>query len=291
MEQTLTGVLLSVLAVVFWGVGNTVARVGLQSIKAASGTVLSVAVSLIVALVITLAFEFEALVSVSLAAVGWSVLVGIFHFALGRVFLYQGMKYIGAARGTSISSSSPLFAIILAIMFLKETPTILIIIGTVLIVGGLFVLLSERGETRITTKNRMIGYGFGLATALCWGAVAVLVRFASQFAPPFVVLTISLLSGMLLLLAATGKGLQIGTNKKAINLMLLAGLLNGIGVIGYYSALAIAPVVLVAPLVAASPLVTALCVHLFLQRLERITLQVVSGCFLVVIGGALVAIF
>lgn len=292
MEDTAIGVLLVILAAIFWGTGNTVARVGLQSVKATSATILSLATGLIVALIIVLVFEFEALVSVSLVAIGWFALIGIFHFALGRLFLYQSMRYIGAARGTSITHSYPLFALILAVMFLEETSTIPVIIGTVSIVGGVYFLLSESSETRVTKKNRILGYCFGLGTALCWGAASILIKYASQFSPPFVILSFALLSGMLVLSAATGKGFEIGlkTNRKAISLLLIAGVLNGIGLASFYSALAMAPVVVVSPLAATSPLITILCVHLFLQRLERITPQVLIACFLVVTGGVLVAI-
>ena len=131
MEDTVTGVLLVILAALFWGAGNVFARVGLQNIKVVSGTILSLAASLIVALIMVFVFEFEALVSVSLFAVGWFALIGLVHFVFGRVFLYQSMRYIGAARGTSISHSAPLFALILAITFLRETPTIPVVIGTI----------------------------------------------------------------------------------------------------------------------------------------------------------------
>ncbi len=293
MEDTTIGIILVILAAIFWGIGNTIARVGLQSIKATSATILSLATSLIVALIITLILEPEALVSVSLVAIGWFALIGLFHFALSRFFLYQSMSYVGAARGTSVSHSSPLFALILAVMFLKETLTIPIVIGTVSIVGGIYLLLSESSETNVIKKSRISGYSFGLATALCWGAVSVLVRYASQFGSPFVILSFALLSGILILSAATGKGFEIGikTNRKAISLLLVAGLLNGIGLASFYSALVMAPVVIVAPLAATSPLITILCVHLFLQRLERITFHVLIGCVLVVIGGILVAIY
>ncbi len=294
MEDTTIGVLLVILAAILWGVGNTIARVGLQSIKAASGAILSLTAGLVVALLTALAFEFEALVSVSLVAIGWFAFLGILHFALGRFLFFQTIRYIGAGRGTSITSASPVFALILAFIFLRETLTIPVIIGTLSIVGGLYVIFSESNDTRVIKKSRILGYLFGLLTALVWGAVAVVIKYqVSQIAPPFVVLTFALLFGILALSAATGKDFEIGikTNKKAINLLLLSGFLTGIALVCLYSALAMAPVVVIQPIVATNPLITVLCVHLFLQRLERVTLQLVIGCFLVVTGGVLVAIY
>ncbi|MFC2013760.1 DMT family transporter [Chloroflexota bacterium] len=293
MDDTAIGVLLAVLAAILWGVGNTIARVGLQSIKATSASILSLSAGLVVVWITALVFEFDTLVSVSLVAIGWFALTGVLHLALGRFLLYQTMRYIGAARGTSVAHSYPIFALIFAIILLKETPTIPVVIGTVSIVGGIYLLLTESSETSAIKKSRMLGYSVGLVAALLWGAVSILIKHVSQFGPSFVVLSFALLFGTLALSAATGKSFQIGVkaNKKAIYLLLLSGFLNGIGLIGFYSALAKAPVVVVSPLVATSPLFTVLCVHLFLQRLERITIHVLLGCLLVVAGGVLVAIY
>ncbi len=293
MEDSSIVILLVILAPLFWGIGNTFARVGLQSVKATSATILSLMTGLVVALILALVFEFEDLVSVSLVAVGWFALVGVLHFALGRFLFYQTMRYIGAARGTSVSQSYPLFALIFAVIFLGETPTIPVVTGTLLIVGGLYVLLSERSGTQITKKNRVLGYCSGLATALLWGVAVVLIKHSSQFGSPFVILSFALLSGVLVLSAATGRGFEIGikTNRRAIGSLLIAGFLNSIGLASFYAALTMAPVVVVSPISATSPLFTILGVHLFLQRLERVTLPVLIGCFLVIAGGVLVAIY
>ncbi len=292
LNEIATGVILAIAAAIFWGISNTMARVGLQSIKAISGAILTMVASLAVSLLVAFTFDLGALFSVSLIALGWFALTGVLHFTLGRFFFYQGMRYIGAARGTAVANSNPLFAITFAVVFLRETLTVHVIVGTLLIVGGLFLLLTESSEVSVAKKSRMLGYGFGLATALCWGAVTIVVRYqASQFAPPIVVVTFALLFGIITLLPATGGSFEIKakTNRKSINWLLLAGVMQAIGLVSFYSALAKAPVMIVAPLTSTSPLFTVLCVHLFLRRLERITLHLVIGAFMVVAGSALVA--
>ncbi len=293
MEEAVLGVILAILAAIIFGIGNTIARVSLQSIKTTSGTILSLLASLVVALIIAFSFEFKALISVSLIAIGLFALTGIFHFTLGRAFLYQSMRYIGAARGTSITQVYPLFALVFAVVYLKETLTMPLVVGTLLIIGGAYLLLIEGSKTNIIKKKRILGYCFGLASAVCWGATTVLIKYSSQFGPPFVVLSFALISGIMVLSVVTGRHFEIGlkTNRKAISLMLLAGFLNGIALVCFYNAVAMAPVVVVAPLAATAPLFTLLCVHLFIKRLERITFQVIIACFLVVVGGVLVAIY
>lgn len=293
MEDITIGISLAIFTAFIWGASNILARLGLQSIKATSSAILSLAMSTIVAWIIAIISDYDALVSVSLVDIGWFALIGVTHFALGRLSQYQAFRHLGAARGASVTSAFPLFSLIFALAFLKETLTIPTMIGTLCIIGGVFVLLSENTDTIVTRKNRMLGYFFGLATALFWGGSAVLIRHSLQFAPPFVVLSFALLSGTVTLSAATGKGFEIGvkTNKKAIGLLLSAGFLNGIALASFYSALALAPVVVVSPLGAISPLVTILFVHLFLRRLERITIQILIAGLLIVLGGVLVSIY
>lgn len=293
MAGTVLGIPLVIFAVISWGIANAIARVGVKSVKVTSATILSLIASLLVALIIALVFEFEALVSVSWVAIGWFALTGLLHFACGRLCLYQSMRYIGAARGTSLANSYPIFVLIFAVMFLEETATLPVIIGTISIVGGVYLLLSEGTKVRAMQRNSILGYGYSLATALFWGAATVTIKHASQFGSPFVVLSFALFFGTVLLLAATGRNFEIAfkTERKAVNLLLFSGFINGVGLASFYFALAITPVVIVSPLSATSPLVTVLFVHLFLQRLERVTSQVLIGCFLVVAGGAVVAIF
>lgn len=293
MEDITIGISLAIFTAFMWGASNILARVGLQSIKATSSAILSLAMSAIVAWIIALISDYEALMSVSLVGIGWFSLVGIIHFALGRLSQYQSFRYLGAARGASVTSAFPLFSIIFALVFLKEAMTIPTVIGTLCITGGIFVLLNESTDTIVTRKNRILGYAFGLATALFWGGSAVLISYSLQFAPPIVVLSFALLSGTVALSAATGKGFEIGvrTNKKAIGFLLSAGFLNGIALASFYSALALAPVVVVSPLGATSPLVTILLVHLFLKRLEHITTQILIAGLLIVLGGVLVSIY
>lgn len=81
MDNTAMGAMLAIGAALFWGVGNTIARVGLQSIKATSAVILSLVASLTVALIVALLFEFK-----SLVAVGWFAIIGVLQFALGRLF-------------------------------------------------------------------------------------------------------------------------------------------------------------------------------------------------------------
>ena len=75
-----------------------------------------------------------------------------------------------------------------------------------------------------------------------------------------------------------------------IAICVLAGICTGLAVASLFQALSRAPVTVVSPIAASSPLFALLLAHLFLQRLESISLMLVLGTFLSVGGVVLVVL-
>jgi len=65
---------------------------------------------------------------------------------------------------------------------------------------------------------------------------------------------------------------------------LLAGLSNSVFLLSYYAALSLAPVSLVVPILQLSPLIVMALSYAFLDKLERVTLGLVAGAVVVVLG-------
>lgn len=137
------GAFLALLAGTNWGLNTVLARVGLPSLGPMAGTLISLLSSLALAVVVTLAWQAQELMAVSKAALFWFALVGLMNYVLGRFFLYQGIERIGASRSSPIVGSSPLFAMVLAVIFLGESPTPAIIAGALTVVAGLYLITSE----------------------------------------------------------------------------------------------------------------------------------------------------
>jgi len=78
--------------------------------------------------------------------------------------------------------------------------------------------------------------------------------------------------------------------RKAFLLMALAGLAASAGVTFNFLALSRAPVVIVAPVSSITPLVSLALAHIFLQRLERVTMRIWLGAALVVAGVVTIAV-
>ena len=140
----------------------------------------------------------------------------------------------------------------------------------------------------------MLGYAASIGAAACYGSVALVGRkIVGEYAPPLVATAFSMSMGTLMVAAMFSKDLSsdIATApRRAWVMVAMAGFTSAWGVSFWFMALGEAPVVLVAPLVGVSPLVSILLTHIFLQRLEKVTIQTVLGAMLVLSGVALVTL-
>ena len=141
----------------------------------------------------------------------------------------------------------------------------------------------------------LLGYGASLLAAIAYGSVAVVGRkIVTDFAPPLVATSFSMIFGTMILFALFHRqfasDIAAKTPKRAWLFVALAGGSATWGVTFWFLALKEAPVVLVAPLAGTYPLMAAVLASIFLRRLERVTWQTFAGAALVV-GGAILITF
>jgi len=137
-------IIFAITASLLWGTSFVFARWGLQHIKPATATLISLLSSLVLIGSLSLIIELDAVMSLSLAALLWFGLIGALNFGIGRQFSFLGVKYIGVTRSTPITASAPFFAMILAIVFTGEVVNIPIVAGTLCIVGGISLLVTGK---------------------------------------------------------------------------------------------------------------------------------------------------
>ena len=138
------GVLLAITAGFCWGTAAIFTRLGLQRIKPSVGVLISIIASLLLIGLASLIVDFQAMISVSVTALLWFGLIGFLNYVLGRQFNYLSIKYVGVTRATPIFASSPLFAMTFAVLFTGESINVPIVIGTLSIVAGLYLLITSK---------------------------------------------------------------------------------------------------------------------------------------------------
>ena len=138
------GVLLGLSAALGFGSSAIFARLGLQHMRATTGTLVSLTVGTIITMVIAFAFHAREIFALSGVAFLWFLLSGVINFPLGRLLNFTAVSLVGVSRATPIIGSSPLFAAAFAITVGGETINIPIFLGTISIIGGLGLILSQR---------------------------------------------------------------------------------------------------------------------------------------------------
>ena len=304
MSNPILGVFFAALATTAWAAGAVFARIGMQHVGSTTGTFISLLAGFLTISAVALGIDWRALLAVSQSTILWFLLLGLIQFPGGRFLNYTGIRLAGVARVTTISGTSPLFAALLAILFLQEQVTPWILLGTLAVAVGLALVMSARralGDAAGTTnptqtpqirRNRprgsvLLGLLCATGAAAAYGAGHTVARHVvTSAASAPVTASYTLFFGMLMLFAISARHLRRDWKapRSALIMMALAGVCSSLGIFFMYTALSRAPVTLASPIVAAYPLMAMMLTHIFLQRLERVTARMVLGAVLVAIG-------
>ena len=203
--------------------------------------------------------------------------------------LYLGVDRIGVARSSAIASSTPLFAVTLAILFLGERPSAMVLVGVAaIVVGG--VLLSARSGEGGWRRRDMV---WPLLAALGFGIRDIISRYG--FAEPVHPLlaaaaaTVSSLTVMMGCALAQRRRLRLAL--AGLGFLAVAGFAEGIAYLTMWQALAVASVSLVSPLVNSHSIFALGLAAIFLRDLEKVAWRIVAAVILIVAGAAAVVRF
>jgi DME family drug/metabolite transporter len=218
------------------------------------------------------------------------VVVGIFVPGVARFFIFKGMERLGATISSCLTNSGPLFAILIAILFLGEHPTVTNVIGAVSIVGGI-IALSWKGSAK-TWRTRDLA--FPLTAAVLFAARDNLVRFAVvQIPSPVVGAAIAAatsfftMSVMYLVFAEKKPVPQFA--KRGLSFFVISGFMNFLSYVFSYTALSLERVSIISPLVNASSLFVLPLSMLVLKDVERLTPRKIGATALVILGVFLIS--
>lgn len=171
-----TGIALAVLATLIWSGNFVIARGVNQQIPPVSLAFYrwSLATLLIAPLAIKKFKEEKDIVLKNWKYIFWVALTGITLF---NTFVYVAGHYTSAINMALIgTTSSPIFATIMAVIFLKERLNTFRIIGILLCVAGIVLLLSKGSWENLASFRFSVGDLWVLAGALSFAIYNILVR-------------------------------------------------------------------------------------------------------------------
>ncbi len=283
------------------------ARVGLADVPSGVGNFLSLIVGWVLIAGATVALYPQELFGVSLAVFGWLVLIGMVNFPLGRYMNFIAMRQLGVLKANPILAMAPIVSAFEGVVFLNERINPALGAGTLLAVSGVIVVVygevtarggatpAPPGAKGFAGRNpRFAGYLAAACAAVAYGTVPALGRVAvTELTVPLVSATYTMLVGFVVMGLFSAHALPSTVRSapaRSLAFVAAGGLAMSTGVAFLYVALSRAPVVIVSPVFALNTFVALILAHLFLQRLERITLPLVAGTVLVVGGVAAVIV-
>lgn len=274
--------LVALLAAISYGLSFIIARRGLPHSTPITVTVVSLAVQSVT--LWTAAFV-GGLPQVVPLAVLLFIIAGILQAAI-RLFTYTGVDKIGASRSGPLRATHPLWSLILAVLFLREEPSIRVLTGTSLVVVGIFFLSWQPGERAV--DHRWWHVLFPLGAAFLAGIVYPIRRYALLLSnhPLFfgAVVGIVGLICLLIYLGLPATTQRVVWSRKSLVPFLGAGVFESMGLLLVLFALSFGRVVVVAPLVATLPLWVLAGTVIFLRDLERLNSRTVIGAVCVAAG-------
>ncbi|MEJ2292465.1 MAG: EamA family transporter [Deinococcales bacterium] len=305
----MTGVLWAAVAGVAYGVFQAVNRGTLVAMGVLESTFIQLLISSLMLVALVFGLHGAEVGAVPAAAVLYFGLAGLVHFFGGWTLLNRSQKLLGAARTSPLLASVPLFGTVLALVVLREVPSLAAVAGMVTIVAGVYVVQLDRARHQTAVAVTQAGSApvprrawteslsasrFGLGAALCWSVSPLFIRRGlDAMDAPMVGVTIGLVAATLaygVLLVVRRRPPWRGVPARAVSWKIVAGVLVGFATWTRWYALSLDPVTVVLSLGLLSvPTVIALAPLLAGKHLENVTRAVVLGSALVV-AGALVLV-
>lgn len=272
-------------------------RVGMQGVHRVSATGVSLVVGFLVTLLLGVAVAYSDLIGVPVAVLPWVLAFGVVHFAIGRSAGMISIDMIGASRASLfVLVQSPIAALI-AVVFAGETLRPLVAVGTAAVVVALALASGDSLTQGWRTDRRyLLGCLIAMFSGAAMGGGFVLSKqTVAIYDSPLVVTSLSMLAAMLFVIpvvavAAARYPAVRSFDRKSMGFILFSGLTTAVAGGGQFFAVQRGDVVVVAPIIATFPLWTLLLSHIFISRLETITLRLVVGALLAVAGVIAVAV-
>ena len=275
------------------GLASTVvlSRKGMPGVHPLLTNIVIVLVGIPVVMVLVLAFAFSDIGDLPRAVLPWIALLGVVQLSVGRSTGFFAVNMIGASRTSLFFGVQAPFAALLAVTLGGESLSILVAVGTAVLVVG---LLLASGDSLLqgwrTDRRYLMGCVLAVATGCSAGGANVIAKTAiGVFDSPLLIAALGMVAGLMVLAPPVGAAAVMDrsvrtVDRKSLVFVSLAGLTSVAAFAAPVFAVQQVDVVVVAPLYSTFPLWTLLLSHIFIGRLEQVTLRLTLGAALAVAG-------
>ncbi len=280
-----TAQLLALITSVLYASALVSARAGLRYSTPTTVTLFSILMQNL--LLWSVVFASGGVHAVPVAGVLLFSLVGIFQLGV-RLLAYTGVEKIGASRSSALQSISPLVSASIAVAILGEEPSLLIVLGTMLVVAGI-VLVSWKPEEQLAAFRRwhlLLPLGAAVLTGMNHPIRRYVLAMANE--PLFfsALMGAVSLAGFSIYLAASPRSQKLVWDRRAFWPFMGTGLFETFSILCIITAISMGRVVVVAPIAASYPIWALIEARIFLRQMEPINPKTLLGILSVVAGNA-----
>jgi drug/metabolite transporter (DMT)-like permease len=211
------------------------------------------------------------------------------HAAAFRTGTFLRRHYAHRSRAGPLRGSEPLFATAIAVVFFHEQPGPPVFLGTILIVGSLWLISGKQaGDAKWRLIDAIFPIGAGLISAISQS----LRKQALKIIPdPFVAVAVVTSVSFILLLGfviTTKRSHLLRVPREAFRFFFSAALFATLAQVANFVALGRGGLAVIIPLLNTTPLFTVFFSALFLRKIETVNRRIVFGAVLMVAGVALI---
>jgi drug/metabolite transporter (DMT)-like permease len=287
-RSKLTASFYALLSISFWGVSFVSAKAVLEKLDPYSLLVFRFGIGALFLFVILLLSRER--ISISLSYLPHLVVLGILGVFVHQVLQATALLTINASSAGWLISFSPIFTVLLSVLFLHEKMDVKKAIGMLVAITGVFIVTTTRsGHSFEFAMN--IGFILMILSTLNWAVYSILLKRLQIPYPALVVTFYMSLIGFLLtvpfLIRNRGwESLPLLTQTEWAHLLFLAIFVSGIGYWYWGKALEVLDASRVSMFIYLEPLVT-LIAAIFLLHEKFILISAIGG-IIIIIGVAIV---
>ena len=217
-------------------------------------------------------------------------LSGVLALCIGRLLYFMGVEKNGVSVSSAIIGANPLISTLLAIFLINEEITTATMIGATLVVMGVYLLSEPRGDS-LGARALMVPILSSFSYALSNVFRKIDLNIHSD---PILGAQVAAISGTLsfgLYLVATGRSEELKLERRSLGYFSAAGIVASIGWVALMMATRLGKVSVVTTIVFSYPLFTLILSWFLLREQEKININIITGCVIIVIGVIIVSIF
>jgi drug/metabolite transporter (DMT)-like permease len=305
------GAVLSLLSAASFALNITAARRGVVTGTPFQGTALTVPIGVACFLPVAIAAaQIAHLNAFPLAAAAWLAGVGLLHFLLGRYCNFRANQAAGVNITAPVVQLQIVVTLALAVIILHEPCSVLQMLGAGVMLGGALVTQYQRPNSRAAPGAKagmparaaafvpryLPGYLFASLAAIAYGTSPIMARFALESTGPGA----GIVGGLIAYCAATAvlavalisprlRREVTAIKRENVRWFVYSGVFVAMAQGFFFSAVAVAPIMVVSPLLQFSLLFRFLFSKLFNPDHEIFGWLVVAGVATSILGSLAVA--